>query len=73
MDGIRKKHSLHTSLEISIKFPGKKLSEGLCMPLRGNILLCKNPQKINTCSKSTVEILEECVICSKLTTTIVER
>ena len=28
-------------------------------------------QKINTCSKSTVETLEQGVICSKLTITIV--
>ena len=30
-------------------------------------------QKINTCSKSTVETLEQGVIFSKLTITIVER
>ena len=36
-------------------------------------ILKDQTQKINTCSKSTVETLEQGVIFSKLTITIVER
>ena len=36
-------------------------------------LLKEQTQKINTCSKSTVETLEQGFICSKLTITTVEK
>ena len=36
-------------------------------------ILKEQTEKINTCSKSTVETLEQGVICSKLTITTVER
>ena len=45
----------------------------LCLNLKTIEILKDQTQNIKTCSKSTVEKIEEGVICSKLTITTEER